>query len=235
MTKRRVKRQPVTGRLAAQLANRFKGRAPWCARSLHVNALTETLLGLFVGSVFCFSGISKSKHPRAFVLTILDYRMLPRALGMAFGRLLLPLEVFLAVQLLAGVMVRAAAIGLGTLLVTFIVAVAANIIRGLELPCGCFGLRHNRTVGWGLLVEDLALLAMTLILVLLSTGWVSPAPWSAFRPFGTGVMVVLGWVAACAVATAVAVGWLPWRVETRRRARGVYGVGSHTITVKGGH
>ena len=83
----------------------------------------------------------------------------------------------LALLLLAGLVTRLAAAGVGVLLVMFIVGIAAAWARGLSIDCGCFGTTGAAVTdpirGYVLdLLRDLALLALA--------GWLVVRPDSRF-------------------------------------------------------
>jgi uncharacterized membrane protein YphA (DoxX/SURF4 family) len=96
--------------------------------------------------------------------------LLPEAVVPAFGYALPAVELALALLLLVGLVTRLAAVGVGVLLVMFIVGIAAAWARGLSIDCGCFGATGAAVTdpvrGYVLdLLRDLALLALAAWLV----------------------------------------------------------------------
>lgn len=146
----------------------------------------EVVLSIILGTVFLGSAIPKLRHPRGFVLTVLEYRVLPLTLSRFYGWILPPLELLLALLVLSGTSVRLAAIVISLLLFSFIVAVGINMARGRELDCGCFGTKKRRKIGWELLLQDGALLGSATTLTILASTWVGFESWSVFRLFGMG-------------------------------------------------
>ena len=64
--------------------------------------------------------------------------------------------------LLAPRMKDGAALVLGGLLAVFTVAIAVNLIRGIDMACGCFTVSETaERIGWWNVVRNLALLALT--------------------------------------------------------------------------
>jgi hypothetical protein len=59
---------------------------------------------------------------------------------------------------------RAAALGLGCLMVLFTVAAVSALVRGLDVSCGCFG-ETSAPVTWLTLVQDVALASAAVALV----------------------------------------------------------------------
>lgn len=169
-----------------------------------MDASTVLQAGLSVplGLVFLSSAIPKLRHPKGFILTVLEYRVLPTSLGMIYGRLLPLLELFLALLLLTGTAVRSASVITSLLLVSFIVAISVNLARGRDLDCGCFGRRGSRRIGWPLVVQDLGLLAASVALGLISGPWEAPAYWSLFRLAHPLTIAFPAAVITCVVATA---------------------------------
>lgn len=118
--------------------------------------------------VFIGACIAKIRDPAAFALAVYRYRMLPYPLVNGVG-IYLPW-----VELLTGIGVllpwkswRAAASFLifGMLLV-FSIAISANLIRGINVACGCFSMDPSAAIsdGWNLL-RNLILLGCAVAVV----------------------------------------------------------------------
>ncbi|SFE28542.1 Methylamine utilisation protein MauE [Blastococcus tunisiensis] len=121
-----------------------------------------------LGGVLVVAGAVKIPDPAAAVRAVRAYQLIPEPLvaPVAFG---LPvLEVALGLALIAGVLVRAAALAAAVLLVVFMVGVASAWARGLQIDCGCFGgggeVAAGDTAYPGELLRDLGLLAVALLL-----------------------------------------------------------------------
>lgn len=140
----------------------------------------ELILSIILALVFLASALPKLRRPKSFVLVVLEYRVLPPALGRLYARLLPPLELLVALLLAVGTMARMAAILSVILLASFMVAIAINLARGRDLDCGCFG-QLSRRIGPGLLIQDATLLIASAGLALLAGNWTALAPWSIFR------------------------------------------------------
>lgn len=142
--------------------------------------ILEILLSFFLGGIFLLSAIPKLHSPRAFIFTVLEYRVLPFSLGWFYGWLLPPLELLLALMLLSGTSIRISSCILALLLFSFIVAIGLNIARGRDLDCGCFSPKKKRKIGWKLLLEDTILLMSTITLMCLEDKWNNLTTWSFF-------------------------------------------------------
>jgi len=146
------------------------------------HVVAALLLSFLLGGVFLASALPKLRSPKAFLLAVVDYRILPLSLARPYAWLVLRGELLCALLLLSGLDVPLAA-GLATLLLlSFIVAVAINIMRGRELECHCFGAARRRRGGWRVLHEDIVLLGGAIALFALAVESPGPlAPWSPLR------------------------------------------------------
>ncbi len=145
--------------------------------------IVEIALSVSLGIIFLMSAIPKLRRPNGFLFAVLEYRILPPFLSKFYGRLLPPLELFLALLLFTGTNVRLAASVLSLLICSFLIAVSINIARGRDLDCNCFGTKLRRRIGWSLLIEDGILLISTIVLVILVPTWMGLEPWSLFGFF----------------------------------------------------
>jgi putative oxidoreductase len=118
--------------------------------------------------VFLSAAIPKLLAPTEFALAVRNYRLLPPRLNEPVARWLPRLELALALTLLAGVGLRAAAALTFAVLLAFAGAIAINLARGRQIDCGCFPAASPRTIGWPLVARDL-FLAIGALLILLAT------------------------------------------------------------------
>lgn len=177
----------------------------------------QAALSLGLALTFLASAIPKLRHPKGFILVVLEYRVLPPSLGRLYARLLPGLELLVALLLLSGTLVRLAAAAASALFVSFVVGVGVNMVRGRDLDCGCFG--KGRRTGVGLLLQDSALLAASLALAALAGGWVRFAPWSPLDLVSSEQAPIAMAAGGCVLATGVMAHVLGWSSERRRHAR----------------
>jgi putative oxidoreductase len=166
----------------------------------------QVILSMGLAITFFASAIPKLLYPKSFILAVLEYRVLPTRLSWLYARLLPPLELLLALLLLSGTAVRSSAIVVALLLLSFMTAVSINLVRGRDLDCHCFGKTHRRSIGWGLLLQDGALLSAAIALAVITGTWIAPVPWSVFRLSGlvqAGSPVLLLGCAAVTVCAAM--------------------------------
>ncbi len=98
-----------------------------------------TLARLGLAAVWLISGVPKALDPDQTYIAVRAYDVLP-PLGVELVAGILPwFEIALAMLLLGGLGVRAAAVVSGLLLLVFMVGVAQAWARGLTIDCGCFG------------------------------------------------------------------------------------------------
>jgi uncharacterized membrane protein YphA (DoxX/SURF4 family) len=129
-------------------------------------------LAVALGAVFVYASLDKITQPRDFARIVYHYQVIgPSArLGYVPANLLavaLPwTEALAGVLLIAGVWRREAATVVAVLLVMFLGAVGWALYQGIDVEnCGCFTVEGTgRGAGLGLLLSDLALLAVAVFL-----------------------------------------------------------------------
>jgi len=119
---------------------------------------------LVLGGLFVYAGAVKVVDPLGFAQDIRNYRLAGQSLSFLAALVLPWLEILAGAFLIAGVWKRAAALVITGLLVFFIVLTAVTMARGLDVDCGCFG-SLSRKSGWGVILEDLAMLYLGLCLL----------------------------------------------------------------------
>lgn len=109
----------------------------------HINARFQpyvTLIGrLLLGGVLLVAGGLKVVKPTDSANAVAAYKLLPINIAHLFGYALPWFEVALGILLVAGILLRPAAIAGGLIMLVFIAAIASAWARGLLLDCGCFG------------------------------------------------------------------------------------------------
>jgi len=120
---------------------------------------------LVLGGLFMYAGVIKALDPLDFAQNIRNYELVGQSLSFIAAIVLPWLEILSGLFLIAGLWKRGAALVISGLLVFFIVLTVVTMIRGLDVDCGCFG-ALSRKAGWSVILEDLAMLAMGLVLLL---------------------------------------------------------------------
>ncbi len=123
------------------------------------------LFRLIVGGVFIFAAVTKIPQAGALARSMEQFHLVPQPLVLPFSYFLPWLEFFCGVALIVGVWIPAAALWANILLIVFTSAIAANLVRGIETDCGCFGETKIAGGSWGTLIKNLILLPMGFIIM----------------------------------------------------------------------
>ena len=120
-----------------------------------------------LGSLFLYAGIAKIVDPMGFALSIYNYKLLPESLINVAAILLPWLEVIVGGSLLLGIGTAGGALIATALFGIFAGALTINLIRGLDIACGCFSTAASGgSINWFYLLRDLSLLLMSLQVLL---------------------------------------------------------------------
>lgn len=125
---------------------------------------------LYLGWVFLVACWHKIAHPEAFALDVATYQLLPRFLVHAFAIYVPWLELLVGVCVVVGCRVRAAALLMAMLMLSFIVALMWALHLGLDMSCGCFASQAaagEDSISWRTLVRDLSWLALAVYVMTL--------------------------------------------------------------------
>lgn len=98
-----------------------------------------TFCRLLVGAALLFAGFAKATDQLEFLGVLLQYR-LSDGVEMRFLASAVPAaEITLGLQLLTGVAIRGAFLLAAILSAAFVAVQLSAILRGLAVPCGCYG------------------------------------------------------------------------------------------------
>lgn len=128
------------------------------------------IVRLYLGWVFLVACWHKIVHPEAFALDVATYQLLPRSLVHAFAIYVPWLELLVGVCLVVGYRVRAVALLIVMLMLSFIVALVWALYLGLDMSCGCFASQAaagEDSISWRTLVRDLSWLALAVYVMTL--------------------------------------------------------------------
>jgi uncharacterized membrane protein YphA (DoxX/SURF4 family) len=125
---------------------------------------------LTLAIIFFYAGIEKIINPGDFAVAIYNYQLLPDC-AINLSAIFLPwLEVFIAASLVAGIYTRGAALISALLFLTFATALTINLVRGLDISCGCFG-ASSGNISWLYLERDLSLFCLSVFVLIYDRGW----------------------------------------------------------------
>src|SRR5688572_29631916 len=113
-----------------------------------------------IGGVLIYAGLLKALGPSAeFAAMIAAYKIVPASLTPLLAQALPYIEMWIGLFIFLGLYTRYASLAAAVLFATFLLALSAALVRGIDLvSCGCFGedsLSPKQTM-----VMDLLLLGM---------------------------------------------------------------------------
>jgi uncharacterized membrane protein YphA (DoxX/SURF4 family) len=133
-------------------------------------SLFALICRLTLAIIFFYAGIEKIINPGDFAVAIYNYQLLPDC-AINLSAIFLPwLEVFIALSLVSGIYTRGAALISALLFLTFATALTINLVRGLDISCGCFG-ASSGNISWLYLERDLSLFCMSVFVLIFDRGW----------------------------------------------------------------
>lgn len=104
-------------------------------------SVTNTFLRIFLGIIFIYASLDKIANPEAFAVAIRNYQILPESL-VNLAALILPwLELVIGALMLANRWVPGALLWINILMIVFAGSLIFNILRGINVYCGCFSTR----------------------------------------------------------------------------------------------
>ena len=124
----------------------------------------EPVIAYGLAAVFAAAAIAKLVHFTDFLRVVRGFDFFPSSLVAPLSALLISLEITLAAALASPSTRRSGAFASALTLVFFLFFVGYALTRGLVVDCGCFIFLQDRTIGVGLLVQDLLLAACALTL-----------------------------------------------------------------------
>ena len=127
---------------------------------------------LYLGGVFVTACWHKILEPATFALDVATYQFLPLYLLHPFALILPWVELFAGIMLVIGWRVRAAALLIAAMMVSFLVALAWALHLGLDMACGCFASQAAESedpISWWTVVRDLGWLAFALYVTVFDT------------------------------------------------------------------
>lgn len=128
-----------------------------------------------VGLVFLVAVVAKLLHPAEFAGAISAYTFLPEPALRILSLILTPIELVVALTLVAGLFAEVGLVIAFLTLVAFLVVMIIALRRKLVIPCGCFG-RTSEPISRRTVVR----IVMLLLAVGITTIWVSALSHSPF-------------------------------------------------------
>jgi len=110
--------------------------------------VSVTLIRLGLGCIFLYVSIRKLQNPYEFLSTIYDYSLVGPRTGLLLAKLVPWFEAVIGASLLCGTFRIATLLCANGLLLSFAVAKASVVWRGLTVSCGCVGGDTHGVVTW---------------------------------------------------------------------------------------
>jgi uncharacterized membrane protein YphA (DoxX/SURF4 family) len=131
------------------------------------NDYLTLLCRVIFGAIFIYASIDKIANPEQFARIMYNYHILPGGL-INLSALVLPItELIAGICLITGILYTGSRNYLVILMVIFIVAIGVNVIRGVNLECGCFTVSSKaKSAGIEIIIRDLIMLVPGFILLL---------------------------------------------------------------------
>jgi uncharacterized membrane protein YphA (DoxX/SURF4 family) len=130
----------------------------------------NVVLRLFLGVMFVYAAWGKVLNPQEFAISVRAYKIVPISLSNLFALAVSWSELAAGVMLIVGLCARKAAGTALILLAMFATAIAAVMVRGMVVDCGCFGSDGSDTGGL-LLVRNLLLMVAAFIVLRFNDGF----------------------------------------------------------------
>ena len=136
-----------------------------------MKATTQLVLRVSIGLMLFATAAGKLLDVPGFARILSSYRALPEWSVPAVAFAIPIAELALSVWLFSGRRIAGAALTSAALHALYASWSAAAVLRSLKLPnCGCFGVFLARPLGWSTVVEDLAIVALSLWLLAAARG-----------------------------------------------------------------
>jgi uncharacterized membrane protein YphA (DoxX/SURF4 family) len=152
-------------------------------KKLLSNDYLTLLCRLVFGGIFIYAALDKITHPDQFARILFNYHLLPGPI-INIVALVLPMSEFLAgIMLISGTLYPGARNYLIILLLAFMIAIGINVIRGVDLECGCFTVSSKaKSAALQILIRDIFYLIPGLVLLISgSRRWMVDNVFSARR------------------------------------------------------
>jgi len=125
-------------------------------------------LRIIISVIFIYAGIDKIFHPQGFAEAIFSHQILPDELINLTAVVLPWTELLLGLCLLFNIWAVGASVLAAGLMSLFISIITFNLIRGLDVGCGCFSTSATDTMNILTWLRDISILVLTVGLVWLA-------------------------------------------------------------------
>ena len=121
---------------------------------------------LAFGIIFIYASLDKIASPDQFARVVYNYHLVPGSLINIFALILPMTELIAGICLILGIWYTGARNYLVILMAVFLIAIAINMARGVNLECGCFSVSSKaKSFGYELILRDLAMVLPGILLL----------------------------------------------------------------------
>ncbi len=126
-------------------------------------------LRLYLGCVFVFASLHKIANPHSFALDVATYQFLPLGTVNLFALVVPWVELFAGMMFIIGLRVKAAALLISLMMMSFVIALAWALHLHLDMSCGCFASQGGEAdpISWKTVLRDLSWLIMGIYVLML--------------------------------------------------------------------
>lgn len=154
-------------------------------RSFGIREFISFLFRLLVGVLFIYAAYEKIVNPYSFFRSIQEYNLLPMFL-VPLAAVVLPwLEMLTGIFLVLGAFYRASGFIILCLMIIFEAAIIVNLIRGVDMDCGCGlpldFLGVSEKLSWTTVLRDSVFIIMALEITFFSRPKLALDSWFANR------------------------------------------------------
>lgn len=143
-------------------------------------SLVALVFRICIGVLFLYAGIIKAGDPAGFAVAIGNYQILPQWAVNPAAMVLPWVEVLIGLTLILGFWIEGGSLFASVLFAVFSFALAFNLIRGLDISCGCFSASPQK-INWLYFLRDLGLMAMSIFVFCYDRYLGLPAGWIISR------------------------------------------------------
>ena len=119
---------------------------------------------LILGVVFIYASFDKILHPALFAKIVYNYQILPDGLINSTAVVLPWLELIMGIFFIIGFWMPGTVVLSNILLVSYLGALLLNVVRGLDISCGCFSTSTESSVNMWYVLRDASFLLLSVCL-----------------------------------------------------------------------
>ncbi len=129
------------------------------------DGLASFVVRVILGLIFVLAGFAKAFDARSFMLTVQQLDLLPAPAILPAAIVVIACEICFGLALLVGFQTRISAGLLAAMLLSFVAVISFAMVHGKAVDCGCFGSMAPESLGLGVILRDILLIAGCLWLI----------------------------------------------------------------------